>query len=622
MPNASKYIIDVANIKPGGNGIKGLWVGDSESKYAMLGNTCIYDKVLYELEVDDITELEPDVTSVTFTKKVSKKTHGNGDINELTITPTSGTIPINSGASEQTTTFTVYNCTGSTATGANVTVSVKQKADYVTGSTYIITGTPDSSTNFPSGGGSHTFTVSSKRRDYYKSGKQVDVSVQFKVKNINENLTLKHNGTVITTATTLSDTNVITASVGDNYHNWQTRTLGFDIYCIDSPTTTYNVSWVQDNDGYSYSRTVTSTSVSSNSIGVNGGTVTLTFGITNYIYYKWASDGTEFLQSYNNDGTATISSSDSSNCSVSPTTVSNGSSITCTVTDNKHSTSTRSFTISASVGGGSGTVSQSADSYSYRRTDVQTEWSTTDSSHIPTGGGSRTASWRTTRYHYYYWDSDDTYYTTTTDNEGTATLTATNGTLNRSTITNGQSVTITAGSSSSERTVSIYENIGGRTISWTQDAPSPKPTPRIISYDISFTSYDPPTPTDPTITIYYTGNIGSATQLWFGIATANTTSAIVASGYTVGNDIEEICSYTLPSTGTPIYLFYKTNTSTTINMGIADGGGSAMNYQVWLGTTGSQTRPISVRTSWYSNGVSVTGWQYGMHHSCTIYGVA
>ena len=59
MPSTNTYIIDNARIKPGGNDIKELWVGNSESRYAMLGNTVIYDKVNYILSVNDIANLEP-----------------------------------------------------------------------------------------------------------------------------------------------------------------------------------------------------------------------------------------------------------------------------------------------------------------------------------------------------------------------------------------------------------------------------------------------------------------------------------------------------------------------------------------------------------------------------------
>lgn len=169
-----------------------------------------------------------------------------------------------------------------------------------------------------------------------------------------------------------------------------------------------------------------------------------------------------------------------------------------------------------------------------------------------------------------------------------------------------------------------YEGTTSLTKTWTvtQAGNSGLPSPTINSTGVSYESYGPPTPSNPILTVYYEGHIGGASELWFGLATANTTSAIVASGYTVGSDVEEICSYTLPSTSTTLYLFYKANVSTTINMGIADSGGSSMNYQAWLGTTGNQPRPISVTQSWYGNGAAVTGWENNMHHVCTIFGVA
>lgn len=517
MPSASKYIVDINKIsKPGNVTTGGIYIGtgsgNRESLYAVRGTgsaaVVIYDKVLYELEVDNITGLEPDVTAVTFTKKVSKKTHGNSDVDELTITPTGGTISTNTGSSEQTTTFTIYNCTGTTATGASVTVSVTQKADYVTSSEYSITATRSTSDNVSVLGETRVkyATISSKRKDFYKSGKVVDnISVNFKVKDLTNVSLTDVNGNAITTATTLADGTSVYITVSDNKHVESTRTCSFTAYCVDSTGTTATASWTQNKDSYRHTDTSYTTSFTNASANapVTGGGQTFKFNLTRTLIYKWYSDDAYATESSDHTGSATISSSNA-NCTVTST-ASNGDTVTATWGDNKHNTSTRTSTISANIGGASTTSTQNADSDRLVNTTVLTEWSTEDSSNIPTGGGERTAKWWTTRYHDYYWYSDDAFSRQTTDNVGTATLTATGGTLSRNTITNGQSVTITVGSSSSERTITIHGDIGNvRDISWTQEGQSLL-TPSINWVNIAFASDPEPTP-PPTTCVFSVQN--------------------------------------------------------------------------------------------------------------------
>lgn len=202
MPNASKYIIDVANIRPGGSPIKGLYVGSSEKKYATLGNKCIYDKVLYELSVDDITNVEPNAQTVNITSYTSKKTHGNGVSDTLGITPSSKQVTANtSTASTKDTQVVVTQLTGTTATGASVTVTITQKKDYPTGITLSIS--PKST--IPASGGSITtaltnYTYSVKAN--YKSGNNnVDVTASSTISANVTGVTAASKGTSASTAT-------------------------------------------------------------------------------------------------------------------------------------------------------------------------------------------------------------------------------------------------------------------------------------------------------------------------------------------------------------------------------------------------------------------------------------
>lgn len=451
-------------------------------------------------------------------------------------------------------------------------------------------------TVYPSTGG----TVYQNRRRSYTSGEYIDDTPSITA-------SVSYNPASVTGATNIHSTTspkrgTVTATWTGNSSKQASKSV--DVY--------------QTADSYVYVSTTTTTTftIPAGNTSVTGGTKTFTFNRTNTYTYKWNSDSATFTTE-DHTGTTTVASSNAA-CTLSKTTnVSNGDSITATWSSNIHTTSDRSSTLSAGVGGASGTLTQNKDTYSYRSTDVLTDWSTTDSSNIPTGGGSRTATWWTTRYHYYYWDSDNAYYTTTTDNEGTANLTATGGTLNRSTITNGQSVTITVGSSSSQRTVTIHESVGGKDISWTQEGQSLL-TPSINWVNIAFASDPEPTPTGYLFDIFVDNQL-SSWDIAFGIATANTASAIIASGYTTRSSSENAINeyLNLSSNTQPLYLFAKLlsgSHQTYMGFGTAPNQVSG----IWLS---SSTEMFNLSTTWTQIGGAAprSGYPWASTNSMTIF---
>lgn len=580
MSQNGTYKIDVNNVRPGGSRLtSGIYIGNGggnrESFYAVRGtgsgNVVIYDKVLYLLSANTTslgTQIEPDSHTYYASNYITlnKKRHGNRvEESALPLNPSTYTIPANTDtANTKSGTWTITQFDDSPEfndyVGDSVSITWTQKADYfVSWSDYIITGTPSSSDNIPYDGGDNirTFTVNCKRTANYKSGAQYSgQSATFKVTGIN-NCTLKTpQGNVISEGTSgLADGLVISVSAGTRYHQWEPITVSFNITCDDNPGTTYNVSWVQNNDGYSYSRTVTETTITDSSINVYSGTTTLTFGLTNYIYYVWASDGAEFLQSTNNDGKATVSSDNPTACSISPTAVSHGDIITATVTDNKYNWYQRSFTISANIGGGAGTITQSADGAQWSSSAGSISYDKLDTGSFPSTGGSKRFSVGLTRTHTYVWISDGTFCYEDTDNDGTASLSCTGGTLNADTANHGDVVTMTVGPTGQSRTVSFKISCYGisTTDGWSQDGPSPvKPSPTINSTGVSYESYSPPTPTTPT---WYMKN-NSNTRGLYGTWTSNKPSETVAGDLEIGETQNQ-------NTTTPITLqsFYGTVTS-------------------------------------------------------------
>ena len=180
MPNASKYIVDINKIsKPGNVATSGIFIGNGsgnrESLFACRGtgsdSVVIYDKVLYYLNVDNITNQDPAAHTVTFTY-TSKRTHGNNVEDTLGINPTTSAITANhSTASTKTTTCVVNQSltNNGTLTGNSVSVTVTQNKNYPTGLTLTIS--PKST--IPASGGSISSALTNFNYSvtaYYKSG--------------------------------------------------------------------------------------------------------------------------------------------------------------------------------------------------------------------------------------------------------------------------------------------------------------------------------------------------------------------------------------------------------------------------------------------------------------------
>ena len=378
MPNASKYIIDVANIRPGGNPIKGLYVGSSEKKYATLGNKCIYDKVFYELSVDNITNVEPNAQTVTISSYTSKRTHGNGAVDTLYINPSTKQVTANTSTANTKDTTVVVNqalTLNGTTTGTGVTVTITQIKDYPTGLTLAIS--PKST--IPAAGGS----ISSALTNYTYS-----VKANYKSGNNNVDVTSDSNTTI-----TANVTGVTAASKGTTASNVTTAgTITFTAsYTCNGKTvtTTAAVNITQDkNEVVSYANpTFTLTPSSNQTLPANGGRVTASVSNVQQVR-TWSSTSTDtFSPSYTTTWNAQTISCDSRG-TVTGDTLTLGTT-TATVTANGKSTSksyvvyqqanavTNSntnpfgYTVSVSIGngltaaGGSATVTASASHKAY-----------------------------------------------------------------------------------------------------------------------------------------------------------------------------------------------------------------------------------------------------------------
>ena len=378
MPNASKYIIDVANIRPGGNPIKGLYVGSSEKKYATLGNKCIYDKVFYELSVDNITNVEPNAQTVTISSYTSKRTHGNGAVDTLYINPSTKQVTANTSTASTKDTTVVVNqalTLNGTTTGTGVTVTITQIKDYPTGLTLTIS--PKST--IPAAGGS----ISSTLTNYTYS-----VKANYKSGNNNVDVTSDSNTTI-----TANVTGVTAASKGTTASNVTTAgTITFTAKYVcngKTVTTTAAVNITQDkNEVVSYANpTFTLTPSSNQTLPANGGSVTAAVSNVQQVR-TWSSTSTDtFSPSYTTTWNAQTISCDSRG-TVTGDTLTLGTT-TATVTANGKSTSksyvvyqqanavTNSntnpfgYTVSVSIGngltaaGGSATVTASASHKAY-----------------------------------------------------------------------------------------------------------------------------------------------------------------------------------------------------------------------------------------------------------------
>lgn len=378
MPNASKYIIDVANIRPGGKPIKGLYVGSSEKKYATLGNKCIYDKVFYELSVDNITNVEPNAQTVTISSYTSKRTHGNGAVDTLYINPSTKQVTANTSTANTKDTTVVVNqalTLNGTTTGTGVTVTITQIKDYPTGLTLTIS--PKST--IPAAGGS----ISSALTNYTYS-----VKANYKSGNNNVDITSDSNTTI-----TANVTGVTAASKGTTASNVTTAgTITFTAKYVcngKTVTTTTDVNITQDrNEVVSYANpTFTLTPSSNQTLPASGGRVTASVSNVQQVR-TWSSTSTDtFSPSYTTTWNAQTISCDSRG-TVTGDTLTLGTT-TATVTANGKSTSksyvvyqqanavTNSntnpfgYTVSVSIGdgltaaGGSATVTASASHKAY-----------------------------------------------------------------------------------------------------------------------------------------------------------------------------------------------------------------------------------------------------------------
>lgn len=285
MPNASKYIIDVANIRPGGSPIKGLYVGSSEKKYATLGNKCIYDKVLYELSVDNITNVEPNAQTVTISSYRSKRTHGNGVVDTLYINPSTKQVTANTSTASTKDTTVVVNqalTLNGTTTGTGVTVTITQMKDYPIGLTLTIS--PKST--IPAAGGS----ISSSLTNYTYS-----VKANYKSGNNNVDVTSDSNTTI-----TANVTGVTAASKGTTESNATTAgTIRFTAsYTCNGKTvtTTTDVNITQDrNEVVSYTNpTFTLTPSSNQTLPASGGSVTASVSNVQQVR-TWSSTSTDTI---------------------------------------------------------------------------------------------------------------------------------------------------------------------------------------------------------------------------------------------------------------------------------------------------------------------------------------
>lgn len=302
MPNASKYIIDVANIRPGGKPIKGLYVGSSEKKYATLGNKCIYDKVLYELSINNITNVEPNAQTVTISSYTSKRTHGNGAIDTLYINPSTKQVTANTSTASTKDTTVVVNqalTLNGTTTGTGVTVTITQIKDYPTGLTLTIS--PKST--IPAAGGS----ISSTLTNYTYS-----VKANYKSGNNNVDVTSDSNTTI-----TANVTGVTAASKGTTASNVTTAgTITFTAKYVcngKTVTTTAAVNITQDkNEVVSYANpTFTLTPSSNQTLPASGGRVTASVSNVQQVR-TWSSTSTDtFSPSYTTTWNAQTISCDS-----------------------------------------------------------------------------------------------------------------------------------------------------------------------------------------------------------------------------------------------------------------------------------------------------------------------
>ncbi len=405
MPNASKYIIDVANIRPGGKPIKGLYVGSSEKKYATLGNKCIYDKVLYELSINNITNVEPNAQTVTISSYTSKRTHGNGAVDTLYINPSTKQVTANTSTANTKDTTVVVNqalTLNGTTTGTGVTVTITQMKDYPIGLTLTIS--PKST--IPASGGS----ISSALTNY-------TYSVKANYKSGNNNVDVTSNAA---TKITANVTGVTASSKGTTASNTTTAgTIRFTAsYTCNGKTvtTTTDVNITQDkNEVVSYANpTFTLTPSSNQTLPASGGSVTASVSNVQQVR-TWSSTSTDtFTPSSNTTWTAQTISCNSRG-TVTGGTLTLGTT-TATVTANGKST-TKSYVVYQQANA----VTNS--DYSASNHDYWASCSIGDGLTAAYSSASVSASAGHTHVYYYYYDSKDTsgpYYSYPSDGVSTS----------------------------------------------------------------------------------------------------------------------------------------------------------------------------------------------------------
>ena len=167
MASNQKYNIDINKVrKPGNVGTSGIFIGtgsgNRESFYAVRGtgsgHVVIYDKVLYELEMNNITGVAATGATITLSDYVvkNKRTHGNSAVDSnLALSPSTLTIPANTDTANTktgTVTVTQFDDTLNDYVGAAVTISWTQNKAQETNLELVI----EPKSTIPASGGSYS----------------------------------------------------------------------------------------------------------------------------------------------------------------------------------------------------------------------------------------------------------------------------------------------------------------------------------------------------------------------------------------------------------------------------------------------------------------------------------
>lgn len=167
MASNQKYNIDINKVrKPGNIGTSGIFIGtgsgNRESFYAVRGtgsgHVVIYDKVLYELEMNNITGVAATGATITLSDYVvkNKRTHGNSTVDSnLALSPSTLTIPANTDTANTktgTVTVTQFDDALNDYVGATVTISWTQNKAQETNLELVI----EPKSTIPASGGSYS----------------------------------------------------------------------------------------------------------------------------------------------------------------------------------------------------------------------------------------------------------------------------------------------------------------------------------------------------------------------------------------------------------------------------------------------------------------------------------